>query len=139
MLTASEDLGTIVDELPVDANLPGDSQGETNGIYTGVTIPPGMNGGDAPPPDGYEYLYANPGTDSEFLNRLIGDIKGVTSAVQTYNAGKTSTAIANARNQQAIRAAQQPTLFQSFQQLGPWEKLGAIASLIAVVIFLKKA
>lgn len=113
-------------------NLPGDTQGETNALYAGVTT---NNNGD----DVGAYLEANPGTRTDILSQASSMLSGITGLVQQGQQATASVAQTQARNNWLSQHAYTPTLQESWNALSPFEKIGAIASLIAVVVFLKRA
>lgn len=111
-----------------DANLPGDTQGETNGLYAGMTSN-NISG------DGYTYLSANPGTRDTFLQSFFDTVNsGVRNVAQTRQA--ITQAQQQARTQ--ARYGSQPTMMQQWAALSPFEKIGAVASLIAIIVYVTK-
>lgn len=112
-----DDVVTVDDGTGFDtnANLPGDTGGETNGYYAGVTE---NNLGL----DSYDYFSTTPGSRTDWLsglNEMVSQVGNVARNVK--------------QQQQSLRGPQRPTLSQQWKALSPFEQIGFLAVVVGLL------
>lgn len=115
-----------------DANLPGDSQGETNGLYAGVT----ENQVDG---DGYDYFEVNPGGRTDLLSQINDLITGGSRAVSNIQNAAGRVRANQARNNWQSTHGYKPTLGEQWGALDTFSKFGFVAALLGILWAFKKA
>lgn len=113
----------------LDFNLPGDTQGETNGMYAGVT----QNHLDE---YGYSYLAANPGTRTDYLATFRDILSGARGVISDVGSIQRERARQNAATAYAQRVGYQPSLGEQWNALSIFEKMGfalAVAGLFYAI------
>lgn len=121
-------------DFQLDTNGPGDYAGETNGLYSGVTINPTDTG---------YYLDQNPGdvtTDTTGAGSALASIAQGLSSAYTANRQAAATSSQQAYAQQlAMAKLAKPSLLQQWNAMGLFAQLGVVATILALAIYMKKA
>lgn len=108
-----------------DANLPGDSQGETNGLYASMT----ENTVDT---DGRDYLDANPGGKTDFLGGLLSALDGAGKAASRMQTTATQLQRNKARADYERAHGYRPTLVEQWEGLDTFTKFGFLAAVFGI-------
>lgn len=135
--TDDSDLGAEVADTDMTGfipreNLPGDSQGETNGLYAGVTD----NRVDT---DGMSYFTSNTpgkGTGSIF-DQISSAVKGIGSTVRDVKAQSAATKIADAKLNKAVAQANASSIVQQWNALSVFEKAGFALAVVGILYAMK--